>query len=344
MKKLFTISLLLILLIVVSSSVVFAKETLVVQSAGGTFEEAQRKIMVEDFEKENNCTVLIETLLSAQAISKLRVEKDNPILAVAFQDEVIAIQALEEGLYGTLDVSKLTNFKDVDAKFKVDNNKYVGWFFANEVIAYNSDYVKEPPKSWEDLWDPKYKGKILLPDITTSHGISLLVIWSRLNGGSEKNIDPGFEKLASIKPNVLTFWTNHDQVARMLNTGEAWIAVWASDRAYTQEMLGSPIRSVIPEEGTFYWRCMAGIPDKLKNKDLAYKWLDKLLSPEVQKYMTEHVFTSPVNSTVSLDLPPALAEKMMGESTKSKLITMDLIEINKHKEEWMERFRREITQ
>ena len=193
------------------------------------------------------------------------------------------------------------------------------------------------------MWDPKYKGKIILPDITTSHGMSLLVVWALLNGGSEKMIDPGFAKFASIKPNVLTFWTNHDQVARMLNTGEAWIAVWASDRAYAQEMLGSPIRSVIPEEGTFYWRCMAGIPAKLENKELAYKYLDKLLSPEVQKYMTEHVFTSPVNTTVKLDLDPALTEKMMGESTMNKLITMDLIEILKHQEEWTERFRREIT-
>jgi putative spermidine/putrescine transport system substrate-binding protein len=92
--------------------------------------------------------------------------------------------------------------------------------FSNVLITYNSDYVKDPPKPWKNLWDPKYKGKIFLLDTTTSQGISLLVIFICLNGGSEKNIDPGFAKLASIKPNVLTFWTRHDQVARMLNTGE----------------------------------------------------------------------------------------------------------------------------
>ena len=188
MKKLFTVSLLVILLIVLSSSVLFAKETVVVQTPGGTFEIAQRKIM-EDFEKENDCTVLYETLLSVQSMSKLRVEKDDPILALAFQDEIIAVQAIQEGLYDPLDVSKLSNFKDVGAKFKADHNKFVAWFFANELIAYNSDYVKDPPKSWEDLWDPKYKGKIILPDITTSHGMSLLVTWALLNGVSEKNIE-----------------------------------------------------------------------------------------------------------------------------------------------------------
>ena len=343
MKKLFTIGLLVILLIVVSNSVLFAKETLVVPSFGGALEKAQREIMLEDFQKENDCEVLVETLLSMAQFSKMRVERDNPVLAVSMLDEVYAIQALEEGMYTTLDVSKLTNFKDVDPKFKADHNKYVGWFFANGVICYNSDYVKDPPKSWEDLWDPKYKGKLILPDITMGMGIQFLVALARLNGGSEKNMDPGFEKLASLKPNVLTFWTSHDEAMRMLNVGEAWICVECSDRPYAQQLLGSPIRSVIPEEGTFYWRNVVGIPDKLENKELAYKWIDALLSHKVQKYMAEKTLVSPVNTTVTLDLDPVLVENMMGKSTLSKMFMLDMVEINKQKEGWTERFRREIT-
>ena len=29
-------------------------------------------------------------------------------------------------------------------------------------IAYNTKYVKDEIDSWEDLWDPKYKGKVIL--------------------------------------------------------------------------------------------------------------------------------------------------------------------------------------
>jgi len=78
------------------------------------------------------------------------------------------------------------------------------------LIAYNSEYAKDPPKSWEDLLDPKWEGKIIFPDITTSHGMGMLVLLAKLNGGSETNIDPGFEKIKELKSNVLTFWTNHD--------------------------------------------------------------------------------------------------------------------------------------
>ena len=31
-------------------------------------------------------------------------------------------------------------------------------------IAYNKKYVKDEINSWEDLWNPEYKGKVLLLD------------------------------------------------------------------------------------------------------------------------------------------------------------------------------------
>ena len=339
------ISLLMIISIFVCiQGSVIAKQTIIVPSPGGTFEKAQREIMVADFEKENDAEVLIETLLSLQCLNMLKAEKDDPKLAVGNIDEIYGIQAVAEDLFATLDYSKLSNFKDVTPKAVADHGKYVGWFFAHELIAYNSEYVKDPPKSWEDLLDPKWEGKIIFPDITTSHGMGMLVLLAKLNGGSETNIDPGFEKIKALKPNILTFWTNHDQVARMLNLGEAWIAVWCSDRAYAQQyVLNSPIRTVIPEEGLYYWRCVTGIPKNLKDKELAYKWIDALLSPKVQKYMTEAVLTVPVNTTIKLDLPADLVDKLMSESTFDKFVKFDLVEVSKHAGEWTERFRREIT-
>jgi len=59
----------------------------------------------------------------------------------------------------------------------------------------------------------------------------------------------------------------------MLNLGEAWIAVWSSDRTFAQQFLGSLIRGAIPEEDLYYWRNVVGIPNNLKDKDLSYKWI-----------------------------------------------------------------------
>ena len=80
MKKLFSIGFLVVLLVALSSPMLLAKETLVVNMFGGTFEKSLREIMIKDFEKENNCTVLVETLLSGEALNKMRVEKDNPFI------------------------------------------------------------------------------------------------------------------------------------------------------------------------------------------------------------------------------------------------------------------------
>ena len=76
------------------------------------------------------------------------------------------------------------------------------------MLAYNTQFVKEPPKSWADLWKPEYKGKVALPDIGTSHGLFFVSIVSKMQSGDLYNTDAAFAKLQTLKPNVLTFWTS----------------------------------------------------------------------------------------------------------------------------------------
>ena len=51
----------------------------------------------------------------------------------------------------------------------------------------------DAPTSWADLWDPKFKGKLAMPDLTASGSYQVLVMAAKINGGDENNIDPGFE-------------------------------------------------------------------------------------------------------------------------------------------------------
>ena len=47
-------------------------------------------------------------------------------------------------------------------------------------IAYRTDMVDRPPKSWKDLWEPAYKGKLIIPDINAVGIWEMLVISARL--------------------------------------------------------------------------------------------------------------------------------------------------------------------
>jgi spermidine/putrescine-binding protein len=49
------------------------------------------------------------------------------------------------------------------------------------------------PTSWDDLKDPKFKKLLVIPPINNTYGLYTLMMFARLNGGGEKNIEPGFK-------------------------------------------------------------------------------------------------------------------------------------------------------
>ncbi|MBQ8918987.1 MAG: extracellular solute-binding protein, partial [Acidaminococcaceae bacterium] len=63
---------------------------------------------------------------------------------------------------------KLLNYKSPEAAELAETVDADGAFtpirISAMVIAVHNDKVKEPPKSWKDLLDPKYKGMIAMPD------------------------------------------------------------------------------------------------------------------------------------------------------------------------------------
>ena len=64
-------------------------------------------------------------------------------------------------------------------------------------FMYNTKVFKEKgwaaPTSWNDLKDPKFKKLLVIPPINNTYGLYTLMMYARMNGGGEKNIEPGFK-------------------------------------------------------------------------------------------------------------------------------------------------------
>ncbi len=62
---------------------------------------------------------------------------------------------------------------------------------------YNTKVYKEKgwaaPTSWNDLKDAKTKKAVIIPPINNTYGLYTLMMFARMNGGGEKNIEPGFK-------------------------------------------------------------------------------------------------------------------------------------------------------
>lgn len=315
---------------------------LVVINYGGTFEKFWTQDVIEPFEKELNVKVTQVTSLTMDTVAKMRAQKDNPQIDVVIMADIGTVTAANEGLLDPLDESKIPNMKELVPNARIPGDPYVQFLYTATVLAYNTDKIKTPPSSWEDLWNPAYAGRVALADTNACCGIPFIVSIARMHGGGLDNMDPGFQRIATLKSNVLAFYTSHDQMANLLNQGEAWIGPWVADRAATQHAQGAPIDLVYPKEGAVLFGNGIGIVKGSRNKELAEKYINHVLAPTPQKTFNEHAFLAPTNKNVQL-APEVARYVPYGDEVLSKLYTLDWNLVSRNTSAWTERWQREIT-
>lgn len=315
---------------------------LVVAIYGGTFVENSRKAAIDSFEKAYNVKVRTELGISTENLAKLRAQKGNPQIDVAYMDWAVALQAKSEGLIDTLDENKIPNMKKVYPIGRDPDNKMVALLFAALGIAYNPKLVQTPPTSWTDLARPEFKGKLSMPDITSTAGYYTLLAYAKLNGGSETNINPGFDALKKIAPNVLTYWNQADQLKSLFEREEVVIAPAFHDRTGVLQKGGLSIAFTFPKEGAVVIRPTLTIVKGTKNKDLAEKFVNHVLDAKVQEQFSKLQFEGPSN--MDAKLPPELAEKVpYGRERIQKMIVPNDAVIAEQLSAWTDRWNREIT-
>jgi putative spermidine/putrescine transport system substrate-binding protein len=324
------------------ASVVVAAEPeeLITTLYGGTLEKGWRVNVIQPFEKQFNARVRVVTGLSGENLAKLRAQKDNPQIDVFMLNTDLAIVGAREGLLETLDPARIPNLRSV-YDFAMDSTRqHVAIYTLTVPLAYNTQYVKEKPTSWADLWKPEYKGKILLPNISQITGSLFIAVLGHSFGKGWSDTDAAFARLKSLRPSILTFTTSHDQTAQLLNQGEAWMQPWFNDRIATQVKAGAPIGISMPKEGSIFASGAIGIAKGSKRKALAEKYINLVLSEAAQAANATTIFLAPTNKNVQI--PPEVAPFVPHGEMMKRLFVVDWDEFNQLRDQWVDRWNREI--
>ncbi len=77
-----------------------------------------------------------------------------------------------------------------------------------------------------------------------------------------------------------------------------------------------------------------------RTSELAWKFIDAYLSPEVQTAFATELFWSPTNKTVKL--PADVAKKVIGPGDVDKLVLFDWAQVAKQRPQWTEKWNREM--
>jgi spermidine/putrescine transport system substrate-binding protein len=201
-----------------------------------------------------------------------------------------------------LDQSKLPNFQQ-NADPAVKNptydpgNKYtVAWQSGLTGLAYNPKLTKRPITSFNDLFDPAFKGKItMFGDDTDFPTLTMIGLGIDPAKSTEEDWRRTADKMTELKPQLREFIDNAGE-AEVLSSGNAWISMAYSGDIFILNNSGSPdIKFVVPQEGAVLWTDNMAIPKAAKHPLDAITYMDYVYRPEVAAKLTEYIaYITPV--------------------------------------------------
>jgi spermidine/putrescine-binding protein len=147
---------------------------------------------------------------------------------------------------------------------------------------YNKNLVKESekPKSWKDLADPKWEGKISYgsPAVIAS-GYNELRLWLNIFGNGDPSSPQAWNTVKAIMMNSVV-QKDGAQVFQTVGQGELPLAVTFEYAAYTYVAGGANVGIIYPEEGTMADPEGIGIIKNSPHPNAARLFVDWLMSKE----------------------------------------------------------------
>ena len=320
----------------------FDGETLRVQFWAGSEGQTIRSGVVDPFVQKTGAKVVVAEGWTSASIAKLRAEKANPSTSVYLMDDIGVVSTGREGLLEPLDLSRLPNAVDIQPKFFIEG-RGAGFFTYVTGLVYNTDVVKTPPTSWKELWDPKYKNKIAIPPAGAGPALHMAIIAAMVNGGSQYNMDPAWEALKALKPNVAVMEQSAAVLAELLRNGEVAIVMRTVYlfKPYIEKNYPIGI-SLAMQEGFFATPGCAAIvkghPDK---RELAEAFVNETLGVDAQTKMAHSLWFGPTNRKVKL--PPDVARYLVSTQEQwDAIIPVNLDNLSARREEWVQKYTRAL--
>ena len=322
----------------------FKGEELVVQTLTGSAGRFFEKEIAKDFEGKYNAEIVMVQSLTSDMVAKMRANAGYQQDADVWMGvETGAVILDKEHLVEPMTEGGVPNLTKVIPGARKKGDGFVNFVLASMCIAYNTEKLKttDLPKSWTDLADPKYKGRLLLPAANSVFATTLMTKYADSPGWNYDSIDPAIAALKKVTPNVLTYWTGYDQLFNLMNSGQAWLAVTAADRVIDQALKGAPVACAYPEEGTVFIANSVGISKGTKHKKLAEAFVNHLLSDEVQKRMSDVLGMGPVVEGVNLT--PQVKAMLPQAKAAAQSTSPDWEKIAARQAQWTDRYVREVV-
>jgi iron(III) transport system substrate-binding protein len=167
--------------------------------------------------------------------------------------------------------------KAVPAQYRDPEHYWINVRMPVMVIAYNSEAVKEAdaPKSFKDLADPKWKGKLTMGSpLESGTMFTTVALLSRKYG---------WDYFQALRKNDIVAAGGNSSVINRVETRERPIGIVLIENVLKAQAKNSPVKLVYPSDGTIPIPSPIAILKDSKNPELVKKAYDWFFTPEAQK-------------------------------------------------------------
>jgi len=253
-------------------------------------------------------------MTSAEQITRLLAEKDAPVMDVADIGFDFVGKLIENDLAMPY---KNTSWDKIPDNFKDADGRWVVAYWGAISFLVNTDLVKNPPQTWDDLLKPEYKDMVCSRDPSKStYATGSVLAAAYAHGGDESNVQPGLDFFKKLKDDGN--WRQGVVLnVAAVQKGECPISiVYDFDGFAKRDATGLPLEVIIPQDATVGMLFAEYISAVAPHPNAAKLEQDFLLSDEGQ-VMLATGYAHPARSDVKL--PADVAAKLLPESAYGNL-------------------------
>jgi putative spermidine/putrescine transport system substrate-binding protein len=250
-------------------------------------EWADYKDILDGYTKNYGLTIAYQAeaeYSSAQELEVFTNSKKHPHGDIGDVGFKFGPKAVQQGLVTPY---KHAHWDDIQANLKDSSGNWCTEYWGAQAFIINTDLVKTPPASFQDLLNPAYKNMVGIDGDPRQANDAFIAVYSAAlaNGGSLANIQPGIDFFAKLKKQG-NFTVARSSIAN-ITKGEVAIAVmWDYlGLGFRDQLAGKPnLQVVIPSDASIAGPYVSIVNKTAPHPYAARLWMEYIFSDEGQLF------------------------------------------------------------
>ncbi len=266
---------------------------------------------VKPFEKETGCVVHAKYAGSSDEMVTLMRQNGGDQYDMVSASGDASLRLIDGGDVAPMNVALVPEWKNFIPQLQSPpHNTVKGVHYGISLqwgpntLLYNTKSVTPAPTSWAEIYSPKYKGQISVPNNPIQIADAALYL-SKTKPSlgisdpyelNEAQLNAAVTLLKEQRPLIKKYWALASDEIELFKNGDAVIgAAWP----YQYSTLTAdhvPVKQIIPEQGATGWADTWMLSAHAKHPNCAYKWVNWVSSPKVQAEQAISYGETPVNT------------------------------------------------